>query len=114
MRFLAFTIVSKLHLFQLSSILLRRYNDSLAISTLLLLSDLTTRKDLAVTLQKAARVLGLRLRQQLRTLMSRKAFKKLQAELLCSVPKLCAYYQDYQKLSLMSLLLQQSNCSILH
>jgi hypothetical protein len=110
-RSLVYQIDLKLHSYLLSSILLRRYNDSLATSTLSSSSDLIMRKDLAATLLQHARVLVSRLKQRLRTLMSRKAFKRLQASPLCSARALYASYQDYQKLSLMSSLSQQCNCS---
>jgi hypothetical protein len=91
-RSFVYQIDLKLHLYLLSLILLRRYNNSLATSTLLLLLDLIIRKDLAATLLQHARVLVLRLKQQLRTLISRKAFKRLQASLLCSARALYASY----------------------
>jgi hypothetical protein len=112
-RSLVYQINSKLHLYLLFLILLRRYNDSLATSTLSSLLDLITRKDLAATLLQHARVLVSRLKQRLRTLISRKAFKRLQASLLCSTRALYASHQDYQKLSLISSLSQQCNCSTL-
>jgi hypothetical protein len=88
----AFLIDLRLHLSLLSSVSSRRSSDSLATSTLLLLLDLTIRKDLAETLQTAVRLLALRLRQQLRTLMSRKVSKKLQAELLCNAREPFAFH----------------------
>jgi hypothetical protein len=114
MRFPAFTTVSKLHLSLLFSTSLRRSSDSLATSTLSSSSDLTTRKDLVATLLQPARVSALRLRQLLRTLMSKRVFKKQLARLSCNALAPCASYQDCQKLSQMSLLSQQSNCSTPH
>ncbi|KAI0603883.1 hypothetical protein TUN199_11904, partial [Pyrenophora tritici-repentis] len=80
--------------------------DSLATSTLSSSLDLTTRKDLVATLLQRARALESRLKQRLRTLMSKKVSKRQQAGLLCSALALCAFHQDCQKTSLMSSLSQ--------
>jgi hypothetical protein len=113
-RFPAFTTVSKLHLSLLFLTLSRRASDSLATSTLSLLLDLTIRKDLVATLLQPARVSALRLRQLLRTLISKRVFKKQLARLLCNALAPCASHQDCQKLSQISLLSQQSNCLTPH
>jgi hypothetical protein len=113
-RFPAFTTVLKLHLSLLFLTLSRRASDSLATSTLSLLLDLTIRKDLVATLLQPARVSALRLRQLLRTLISKRVFKKQLARLLCNALAPCASYQDCQKLSQISLLSQQSNCLTPH